>query len=295
MMFRSSGIILLIHLIIIYYNNMKLKITLGLIVLTVFIINMPLAFADKTITISQITAGEYEVEPDLLYINTGEKVTFHVNDSVITACEDGAQMSITVYADDVFPNDANPIHFTPTLSESDFTTDIFEWPLSTLTYSYSISGGCVSSGLTSLFDISAEFKKNFISVPQCVLTNSCGLSFSLPDKCELISGDPCIPDIPKEIPDPWGPICLTCPPYIQTQYALINNELLNQKIQKVGIALDNDLPALENKMTQLQADIDTLKIDTAPLPEDKLNLALVLSGIAAAGSIGAVIISSRRR
>ncbi len=49
------------------------------------------------------------------------------------------------------------------------------------------------------------------------------------------------------------------------------------------------------RLVKIEQKTDSIKIDTVPLPEDKLNAALVLAGIAAAGSIGAIIFSSRRR
>lgn len=54
--------------------------------------------------------------------------------------------------------------------------------------------------------------------------------------------------------------------------------------------LGKELPILEDKITQMQRDIDIVS-----LSEYKLNVALILAGIAATGSIGTAILSSRRR
>jgi len=52
---------------------------------------------------------------------------------------------------------------------------------------------------------------------------------------------------------------------------------------------------LDDKITVMQNSIDTLKIDTVPFPEDKLNLAIGLGVIASIGAVTAAIFSSRRK
>lgn len=104
-----------------------------------------------------------------------------------------------------------------------------------------------------------------------------------PDLCPF--EDPFPLDLPEIDP------CLAdgCPyPWAIEYYGII--------LQQAQLTmLEKELPILDDKITQIQNNIDTLKIDTVPLPEDKLNVVIVLAGIAAAGSIGAVIVSSRRR
>ena len=86
--------------------------------------------------------------------------------------------------------------------------------------------------------------------------------------------------IPIPVPDP----CLVdgCPwPWLVLYYGTL--------VEQVQFA------ELGDKITVLQTDIDTLKIDTVPLPEDRINIAIVLAGIAAIGSITAAGFAVRRR
>lgn len=52
---------------------------------------------------------------------------------------------------------------------------------------------------------------------------------------------------------------------------------------------------LDDKITVMQNDIDTLKIDTVPLPEDKLNIAIGLGVIASIGAVTAAGLAFRRK
>ena len=217
---------------------------LFLIPTVIFLASIPFAFADKTITIDELPSGDFTITPDPLFINTGEKVTFEVTDSVLTTCMDNAKIGIAVIADDVFPN-SDGMHFRPTPSDKDFTTVPFVWPSAMYTYTYTIRGDCVPTGLTDFSIGSAVFKKNFIIQPEWVdtdfiVTQDYDFSYSFPDDCELISGEPCIPEFEEiSIPDRWGPVCLTCPPEIMTQFGLVYDVVLDQKIGSLGNTVQN--------------------------------------------------------
>jgi len=131
------------------------------------------AFADKTVTIDLLSPGEYVIIPNSLVISNGERVTFDVTDAAVIPCIGEAKLRIDISADDVFPDDEDPILLlNPTITDTSYTTGPFEWPSGVSTYTYDLTVWCAFSSLTPIFDGTATFEKTASGGGVCLIATA---------------------------------------------------------------------------------------------------------------------------